>query len=249
MKSFPYLNVRPDVAEAVEVIIHERGDQYHRSHKARLARTASLFVDMEPAGKVLDIGTSEFFPRLCDMLKLPVEVSVTRHSRGGGGSYREMLVDLEYDTLPADDQTFDYVLCCEVIEHMEIDPMFALFEINRVMKLDASLLMTTPNSVSSRGLKKMMSGVEPYFYMHYHKSREYHRHNYEYSIHSLAKLLRAAGLDGDFWTEDLFEDGLPKVVEQCKTAGFNVDHVGDNIIARCKKSGVPIDRHPSGLYV
>ena len=248
MKSFPYHNVRHDVAEAVKVNNRDLQDPYHKTHLARLARTASLFVDMNPEGKVLDVGTSEFFPRLCDMLKLPVEVSVTRHSRGGGGTYREMLVDLEYDKLPADDETFDFVLCCEVIEHMEIDPMFALFEINRVMKLGASLLLTTPNITSSRSLSKMMGGVEPYFYMHYHTSRQYNRHNYEYSIHSLAKLLRAGGLDGDFWTEDLFEDGLPKIVEKCKEAGFNVDHVGDNILARCKKSGVPNDRYPSGIY-
>jgi SAM-dependent methyltransferase len=212
MKSNPFNGVRPDVADAVKVFMSS-ADDYHKTHLARLARTASLFVDMDPRGKVLEMGTSGFFPALVDMLGLPVEMSVTRHQRGGGGSYREMLVDLEYDRLPADDETFDLVLCCEVVEHMEIDPMFMLCEMNRVMKLGASLLLTTPNITSSRGLAKMRAGGEPYFYMQYHRSREYHRHNYEYSVPSLTKLLKAAGLRGDIWTEDLFEDGMPDVVE------------------------------------
>jgi len=248
MKSNPFNNVRPDVAEAVRTVT-QRADDYHRTHLARLARTAGLFVDMNPQGKVLEMGTSGFFPALVDELELPVEVSVTRHQRGGGGSYKEMLVDLEYDKLPAEDETFDFVLCCEVLEHMEIDPMFMLCEMNRVMKLGASLLLTTPNITSSRGLAKMRAGGELYFYMQYHKSREYHRHNYEYSVPSLTRLLAAAGFQGYIWTEDLFEDGMPDVVEKCKAAGFNVDNVGDNILAKCIKSGVPIDRYPSGIYV
>lgn len=242
------MNVRADVAEAVEDLM-AGSDDYHQTHKARLARTASVFVNMAPTGKVLEIGTSGFFPALIDKMKIPVELSVTRHQRGGGGTYREFLVDLEYDKLPADDETFDYVLCCEVVEHMEIDPMFMLCEVNRVMKVGASLLLTTPNVLSSRGLAKMKQGIEPYFYMQYHSDRSYNRHNYEYSVHSLAKLLRAAGFDGEFWTEDLFEDGLPDIVELCRVANFNIDNVGDNILALVKKSGVPMERHPRDIYV
>jgi hypothetical protein len=47
----------------------------------------------------------------------------------------------------------------------------------------------------------MLAGIEPYFYMQYNKDRSLYRHNYEYSIHSLTRLLKAAGFDGSAWTE------------------------------------------------
>ena len=49
---------------------------------------------------------------------------------------------------------------------MEIDPMFMLSEVNRALKDGGKLLVTTPNVLSSRGLYKIIHGVEPYFYMH-----------------------------------------------------------------------------------
>lgn len=255
MKSNPYKKVRPDVAEAVEKIISGLEGyalEYHTTHKARLARTASVFVEMNPRGKVLELGASEFFALLIDEMKLPVELTVTRQGDGQDTDH-EYWLDLEHDKIPCEDEKFDYVLCCEVIEHMEIDPMFMTLEMNRVMKVGASLLLTTPNVTSSRGLFKMKQGREPYFYMQYHRNRSYHRHNYEYSVPTLSKLMWASGFHGDVWTEDLFEDGLPGVVEECRVAGFNVTHVGDNILCRLKKSGVPIDysggERPDGLYV
>ena len=95
----------------------------------------------------------------------------------------------------------------------------------------------------------MVNGVEPYFYMQYHKTREYHRHNYEYSARSLEKLLMYAGLTSDVWTEDLFEEGMPDVVERLRAAGFMIRNVGDNLIAVGTKTSPVIDRWPHGFYV
>lgn len=158
-------------------------------------------------------------------------------------------VDLEHSIVPVKDETFDSVLCCEVLEHMEIDPMFMLAEVNRVLKTGGTLLLTTPNVVSSRGITKMLSGLEPYFFMHYHRSREYHRHNYEYSVTSLIKVLKSAGFTPKVWTEDLFEDGLTQAVNALRDAGFEIEDVGDNILALAKKTSPVIDRYPLGLYV
>jgi len=51
------------------------------------------------------------------------------------------------------------------------------------------------------------------------------------------------------WTEDTFEDGMPSVVERLTKAGFNIYHVGDNIMAVAKKHGPVVERYPVGLYV
>jgi len=261
MRSNQYLNVSDEVRSVVEPLF-AIGTAYERVHAARLARTVELLVQMKPAGRLLELGTNGVVPLALKELCPDLEVVVThfdtsrpvdgemKHGIGGRKlMLRTICVDLESDVIPVDDGYFDAVLCGEVVEHMEIDPIFMLSEVNRVTRSGGRLLVTTPNVLSSRGLAKIISGIEPYFYMQYHRSREYYRHNYEYTVPSLTKLLKAAGYDPTVWTEDLFEDGIPAAVDQMKLAGVDVTHVGDNILAECIKASGVIDRHPVGIYV
>lgn len=165
------------------------------------------------------------------------------------GDFTAYSVDLESESIPVPSGYFDWVLCCEVIEHMDVDPMFMLSEVNRVLKDGGSLFLTTPNITSSRCLTKMMMGIEPYFYMQYHKDRSPYRHNYEYSIFSIKSVLKAAGFEGSIWTEDCFEDPVMKVIDKLKIAGFEIPHVGDNIITIAKKTGPVVNRYPEAIYV
>jgi hypothetical protein len=132
---------------------------------------------------------------------------------------------------------------------MEIDPMFMLSEVNRVSKDGASLFVTTPNVTSSRAVFKLLNGIEPYFYMQYHRDRSYHRHNYEYSPVTLTLLLEAAGYSGNVWTEDLFEDGLYGYIDGLRSLGLFLNELGDNIIAQMTKVSGVVDRWPSCVYV
>lgn len=251
-------------SRAVEVgaSLLQGADSYHTGHAKRLIRTLEILANLKPKGRILELGSSGFLPLACRELFPNLEVHTTHHEKTGSSfapheytlAGRSIVVDtafvdLEYDELPLETGAYDVVICCEVLEHMEIDPMFMLAEVNRVAKDRASLLLTTPNVLSSRGLTKMVNGVEPYFYMQYHKSREYHRHNYEYSARSLEKLLMYAGLGSDVWSEDLFEDGMPDVVERLRAAGFMIRNVGDNLIAVGIKTSPVIDRWPHGFYV
>lgn len=261
MKSEPYRNVSKQVAYVVEDILKD-ADEYHQTHKARLARSAELFVDSDPYGVYLEVGSNGFFPLVARSLDLAVTfvathfdmekplVSEVEYTLGKHKITVEALcVDLEHEILPVEDGRFDGVVCCEVLEHMEVDPMFMLSELNRASTDGASLLLTTPNVLSSHGLTKMVNGIEPYFFMQYHKSGEYHRHNYEYSAKSLWTLLKCAGYDVTVWSEDLFEDGLTDVVDRLREAGFDIQNVGDNLIATGKKTSPVVDRWPSGFYV
>jgi 2-polyprenyl-3-methyl-5-hydroxy-6-metoxy-1,4-benzoquinol methylase len=260
MYTDPYNGIYPAVELVLRDLILE-DDKYHQTHLRRIARTLHVFLDQEPKGRVLEIGTGGIIPLALKQLLPDLEVVVTNFDsdqpvehtvyaefNGQSGDFKAYRVDLEYDTIPEPDEAFDWILCCEVIEHMEIDPMFMLSEVNRVARNGAGLLLTTPNIVSSRALTKMVHGLEPHFYMHYHPTREYHRHNYEYSIHSLMQVLKAAGFDGKIWTEDNFEDGLEEVPRLLRETGFNITHIGDNIMTVARKVSSVVDRYPTAIY-
>jgi ubiquinone/menaquinone biosynthesis C-methylase UbiE len=262
MHSNPYLKVPKPISDFLESHINPE-DEYHTKHKRRFARTIQVILDQNPQGKFLELGTSKLIPLALKHFAPEVEVTVTDFdlSKPEKNQYEMSInddsivcecfsVDLEKTPIPAPDNYFDYILCSEVIEHMEIDPMFMLSEVNRVMKPNGTLIVTTPNVVSSRGLTKMMYGIEPYFYMQYQKTGSgYHRHNYEYSVHSLAAVMKSAGFEGSIWTEDCFEDGATDVPSKLKAAGFNINHIGDNIITVAKKIGPVVDRYPLVIYV
>jgi SAM-dependent methyltransferase len=131
---------------------------------------------------------------------------------------------------------------------MDVDPMFMLSEANRVLKPGGTLIVTTPNAVSTWAVTKILRGIEPYFYMQYRKYNDPWRHNYEYSIHSLVAVLKAAGFDGSSWTEDSFEEPNYTEVNKLKAIGYPMNHVGDNIFAVSRKIGPVNDRYPSVIY-
>lgn len=258
MYSRPFAGVPDDIRDILQNLITPE-DSYHITHRRRFARTLQILRDEHPTGKMLELGTSGVLPDGLASLAPDVAITVTNFDEAmktkhtyispTGNKYPAYRIDLENDQIPSPDETFDWVVCCEVLEHMEIDPMFMLAEVNRVLKPGGRMLLSTPNIVSSTGLHKMLNGLEPHFFMQYHKSREYHRHNYEYSIHSLFQVLQAAGFKGQLWTEDTFEDGRQSTVDRLSKAGFTIEHTGDNIFALCSKVGPVIDRHPGVIYV
>lgn len=266
MKSHPYLGISDRVVDVAKPLLDNSGD-YHMTHSARLARTAEILTGLvEEAGencRILELGTSGFIPVFLKSLFPGVTIDVTDYDgvrkegerqrgvdvAGQSTVVRAFTVDLEHDVLPVEDEIYDIVICCEVLEHMEIDPMFMLSEVNRVLKTNGKLLLTTPNVLSSRAFVRIFEGYPPYFFMQYHKTREYHRHNYEYSLKVLWSTLKCAGFEPSVWTEDLFEDPRPHVVDNLNYFGFKVANTGDNLIAIAPKISGVVERYPNGLYV
>lgn len=259
----PYKGIPEFIQSCMEALLLDNLDDYHYTHERRYARTIQVILDQNPQGKLLELGTSDLLPLSLKTLAPELKVSVTDFDLEkplvwqkeiemglAKETYTAYSLDLEKTALPVEDETYDYVVCCEVLEHMEIDPMFMLSEVNRVLKDGGTLILTTPNVVSSRGLTKVLAGIEPYFYMQYQKTGSgYHRHNYEYSIHTVVSILKAAGFDGSTWTEDTFEEPITSTVETLKAAGFKIDHTGDNIFVVAKKIGPVVERYPKAIYV
>lgn len=254
--------INPFVSRHLKDLIPQ-DDPYLRVHHLRYARTLSVLMDQSPVkGKLLEIGTSSIVPIILELVAPRLEVHVTEYDLTKNASGTKTIkmgdnirkvpayrVNLETTPLPVEDETFDYILCSEVIEHMEQDPMFMLSELNRVLKPGGLMLLTTPNIASSRGLSNMLKGLDPYFYMQYRLSGSMDRHNYEYTVYSLSKVLQAAGFDGSAWTENIFAAPAELPLEGLKNLGFSMQHLGDNIFTVAKKIGPVVDRYPSVIYV
>lgn len=61
------------------------------------------------------------------------------------------------DDMPIEDESFDYVFCSDVLEHV-IDPKKVIFESCRVLKNGGYLIIRTPN-----GLSPLLKGFTKYF--------------------------------------------------------------------------------------
>jgi ubiquinone/menaquinone biosynthesis C-methylase UbiE len=207
-----YKGIPDEIVSVLKKLI-PHDDTYHKTHERRFARTLQEIVEKNPTGKILELGTSHVLPIALELLGIKAEVHVTDFDlslpRKGtmvleSGEYSRKVqvyrLDLETEALPVDDATFDMVICSEVIEHMEVDPQAMLAEVNRVIKDDGTLILTTPNVASSRGVWKILRGYEPYFYMQYRHGATLYRHNYEYSLPTLRRVLSDSGFIGKMWT-------------------------------------------------
>lgn len=159
-------------------------------------------------------------------------------------------INLENEFLPFQDETVDLVVCAEVLEHMDVDPMFMLSEFNRVLKPGGTLIVTTPNSCSSRNFWKIAQGYRPHFFTQYEKSRSPYRHNFEYDVHAVAQIAASAGFSVDcLETHDVFEPAHEGGLELLQRCNLPTEHRGDGIFGRFMKTSGVLDRWPASLYV
>ena len=210
----------------------------------------------------LEIGTTFYFPLvLKDMFGFE-RVDFTDLARRGdpaatvslphdwtARSWLSINVNLEEERLPVPDGTYDLVLCLEVIEHLEKDPMAMLNEVNRVLKEFGLIYLTTPNSTSARNVLKIHRGYAPHFFMKYSSKVLLGKHNIEYDPRQILTLLDGAGFKiRKLWTEDLFEDPVPEAIEILRSTGGSLKHRGDNLLVIAEKVDAPRERFPRAVY-
>ena len=116
---------------------------------------------------------------------------VTIHSTGEVIEYAFKQFNIEAEEFPYDDNSFDVVLFCEIIEHLLTDPVHALTEIRRVLKPGGDLVLTTPNVARLENARKIIAGEN--VYDPYSGHGPYGRHNREYTQEDLFSLLVANG--------------------------------------------------------
>ncbi len=158
--------------------------------------------------------------------------------------------NVEQDPFPFADRTFRVVLCGELIEHLQRDPMHMLWECNRVLEEDGYLLLTTPNITSCRSIEGVLTGYSPYHFSQYNLDPPFDRHHREYAPAEVDAALRAAGFEVlQLETEDVWRRSNPHILRLLEEARLSTELRGDNIFALARKIGPPVERYPKALYV
>jgi SAM-dependent methyltransferase len=149
----------------------EEESDYVARHRHEYIRTVRDILKHRPPEngpvRVLEIGA--FFGVVCmaladlgyavtaadipEYIELPAQVErFARHGIATRG------VRLEDFILPFDDETFDVVVMCEVLEHLNFNPLPLLKEINRIGKPGSVFYLSLPNMASIYNRKALATG-------------------------------------------------------------------------------------------
>ena len=153
---------------------------YFGAHVVRLTRTLQLIPRGDIHSRILELGC---YMQITPALRGLLGYGEVRggYMGGAGGQHRSTakaadgeefhctidLFNCELDRFPYEDESFDTILCCELLEHLQTDPMHMMSEINRVLKPHGTLVLTTPNAVSLRALRAVLVGVHPNLFSKY----------------------------------------------------------------------------------
>jgi SAM-dependent methyltransferase len=237
---------------------------YAREDCERFMRTLPLI----PAGcvDVLEIGSSPYFLTvLAHWFRPKLKLSLTNYLPDGALSTMQEIgvtapdgahqtiqaesvhANIETDTLPFADASFDCVMFCEVLEHLTNDPVRALAEIRRVLRPGGYLVLTTPNVVRLENVARMMIGYN--VYDPYSGQGAYGRHNREYTKDELRRLLQHVGFAPELMeTHNVHEDraeliypDLPRLEALLKPNAGNLGqyHFTLSRLATEAKQGLP----------
>jgi glycosyltransferase involved in cell wall biosynthesis len=257
-------------AEDVEIWVEPEGRRYAGIHRSRFVHTLEMTPPGDASKSILEMGA---YMQITPALKHTLGYGTVRGCYYGpegrsdhksvtseNGEHFECDIDLfdaEKNVFPYGDESFDTVLCCELIEHLVEDPMHMMSEINRVLKPGGHLVMTTPNIGSMRSVSAILLGYHPSFFPAYIRPRKpgeeaEARHNREYVPMEIQHLLTGSGFEivrletGEFLDEPHPEFGW--VVHLLDRYKLGKDLRGDGIYVLGRKSGPVTDRWPAWLY-
>jgi 2-polyprenyl-3-methyl-5-hydroxy-6-metoxy-1,4-benzoquinol methylase len=230
----------------------------------RYRSTLECIPPARPGQRLLDIGALAAFLRVlesfwgyevrgCNRLTRPQRIRMPRDELLPEATIQIDPVDVEVEPLPYPSGSFDVITCLEVMEHLGRDPMNMLWEVNRVLRPGGLFVLTTPNIVSARSVRAVLTGYHPQIWSTFPTTARYDRHNREYTPREVRVLLENAGFSSDgVHTVNVWGPEDPEILDLLRSVdlygGVPVNDRGDNIIAVARKAMLPAERFPEEFY-
>jgi SAM-dependent methyltransferase len=191
--------------------LFRRGDpELEDVFKGSIDRFCEIAVALRGKHQVLDVGAGHglllsFLTELgheCYALDVVDQASAHPDTYGKGIAFQ--LCNVEADAIPYPDDSFDAVVCCQVLEHFSHSHLIAMREIRRVLRPGGTVEIDVPNAASFRNRSRMLRGKhitydyeEHYLYAApiLYKGMSFYprRHNREFTKADLELLLRVSG--------------------------------------------------------
>ncbi|MBW2594458.1 MAG: class I SAM-dependent methyltransferase [Deltaproteobacteria bacterium] len=163
-------------------------------------------------GPILDVGAYRgynsftlnlmgYCVNAIDVLTVINEHSIALHYTKRNIPFRSYKVG-QGQRIPADAESYAGALVVEVLEHLQVNPMYLFFELERVLLPGGYVILTTPNQVRLRGRIKVLFGHSmnddcSSFFKKFDSHKYFDDTGYHwklYTLHEVKKLAVAAGL-------------------------------------------------------
>jgi SAM-dependent methyltransferase len=260
----------PDEQEMVDYIMSFIDDPkeiaYLKTHMRRLVSTLQRIPPAQSsADRLLELGSRSpiapairkysgyhevFGADVWDSEEKSIRKTVKQKDGTDSCTFEVHNFNVERDPFPYPDNFFRAVLCCELIEHLQSDPMHMLWECNRVLAKGGYLILTTPNITCARAIEALLFGCVPYLYPQYNINDLMDQHRREYAPLEIGEMLAAAGFTVEaLETQDVWLRSNPAILDLLEELMIPTELRGDNIFARGRKTGAPVERYPKDLYV
>jgi len=167
------------------------------------------------------------------------------------------VLNLERDPFPFPPETFDLVLCMEVLEHLVHSPTHMLAEAHRVLRPGGRLFISTPNAVDMR--RTLAIVLNRSFGSPYSGYSIYGRHNREFTLREVQDLCLACGfsivqahldnilLRRDYPTFKRLGFGLLNLISGLPLPYFKEKR--ENIFLLAERTGETTWGYPESLYL
>lgn len=199
--------------------------------KGSIDRFCEIALRLSGAKRVLDVGAGQglllsFLMELgheCHALDVQNQVVGYPEIYGKGIIFQ--MCNVEADAIPYPDESFDAVVCCQVLEHFSHSPLPAVREIKRVLRPGGVLEIDVPNVASFRNRLRLARGKHITYdyeahYLHatpiLYKGKSYYplRHNREFTKGDLELLLRLSGFaqyEVSFLRSRRYREGIQRI--------------------------------------
>ena len=192
-----------NILTLIESELKELHLDYFLLHRNRYKSDLEIIKDYYRKGKILEIGSFPCHLTYClTKLGYPVIGIDINPERIKNFIEKHNLTvkkcDIEKERIPFDNNRFDFVIFNEVFEHLRIDPISTLKEINRVMKPAGIMVLSTPNLYSLRNI--VLFNIGRGFNNAYREFEKLHTighmgHIREYSTREIKQFLENTGFE------------------------------------------------------